>query len=304
MHTLSTGIDYLDLNFSEQPGIIAVGVLHGTSGVAIVDPGPTSTLPTLWTALAGAGITPRDVTSLVLTHIHLDHAGSTGTLVAAHPALKVYVHERGAPHLVNPEKLVASASRLYGDDMDRLWGEVLPVPEDRLVVLSGGDRIEAGGRQLHVSYTPGHASHHVSYFCADAGVAFVGDTAGVRLGTRGFVMPPTPPPDIDLELWRTSLAVIRRWAPSTMLVSHFGPSTEVDTHLDELDAHLELVAQLVRTSLQREGTDEARESWFVDEVRRELRRRVGDEAARAYETAGRFDLNWRGLARYWRKKTA
>ena len=302
MQTLATGISYLDLNFNGKPGIIATGVIHGTSGVAVIDPGPSSTLKSLWAELGAAGIGPRDLTAIVLTHIHLDHAGVTGTLVAAHPHLRVYVHERGAPHLVNPEKLVASASRLYGDQMERLWGEILPVPEERLVVLKGGERVEEGGRHLNVSYTPGHASHHVSYFCADAGVAFVGDTAGVRLGSGGFIMPPTPPPDIDLEAWRVSLDIIRRWAPSTMLVAHFGPSESCEAHLAELEAHLDLVSGLARQLLERDGTDETREAWFVDEIRRELRRRAGEDVARAYETAGRFDLNWRGLARYWSKK--
>jgi glyoxylase-like metal-dependent hydrolase (beta-lactamase superfamily II) len=302
MHTLSSGISYIDLNFRGRPEIIAAALLHGPSGVALIDPGPSSTLPVLQASLTRAGISLHDVTALILTHIHLDHAGATGTLVAAHPRLKVYVHERGAPHMVSPDKLIASASRLYGDAMDELWGEIRPVPPDRLVVLSGGERIREGGRQLEVAYTPGHASHHVSYFSADSGIAFVGDTAGVRLPSGGFVMPPTPPPDIDLEAWRTSLAQIRRWAPSTLLVTHFGPTSATEAHLAELDAHLDLVADLARAALDREGTDEAREAWYVDEIRRVLRRQVGEDAAHAYETAGRFDLNWRGLARYWKKK--
>src|SRR5439155_3214110 len=180
----------------------------GPGGVALVDPGPSSTLPALKRGLDAAGIGLSDVRALVLTHIHLDHGGATGTLVREYPALRVYVHERGAPHLVNPEKLLASAARLYGDDMDRLWGEVLPVPEASVIALNGEERIRAGGRELDVAYTPGHASHHVSFFNADAGIAFVGDTAGVRLNPGGYVMPATPPPDVDLEYWRASLARI------------------------------------------------------------------------------------------------
>jgi glyoxylase-like metal-dependent hydrolase (beta-lactamase superfamily II) len=169
-------------------------------------------------------------------------------------------------------------------------------------VLKGGERISAGGRDLDVAYTPGHASHHVSYFSADSGIAFVGDTAGVRLNPGGFNLPPTPPPDIDLEVWRESLSRIGRWHADTLFITHFGPHTPSDAHLAETADRLEWVSGLAKTSLAVDGTDEDRETWFANEIRRDLRRRAGDADAKAYEIAGRFDLNWRGLARYWRKK--
>src|SRR5439155_26593403 len=150
--------------------------------------------------------------------------------------------------------------------------------------------------------TPGHASHHVGYFSADTGIAFVGDTAGVRLQAGQFVMAATPPPDIDLEAWRESFVTIGAWHPGTLFVTHFGPYAPVAGHLTEMAEHLELASGLVKTSLAREGTDEDREAWFTDQIRRDLRRRMGDADAQAYEVAGRFDLNWKGLARYWRKK--
>jgi glyoxylase-like metal-dependent hydrolase (beta-lactamase superfamily II) len=302
MITLAAGLSYLDLEFQGLPRIIAAVVVYGPDGVALVDPGPTSTLPTLRAALAAAGMSMRDVTTILLTHIHLDHAGATGTLVREYPGLRVFVHEKGAPHMANPEKLVASAARLYGDAMERLWGDVLPVPAERMTMLAGGERVAAGGRTFDVEYTPGHASHHVSYFDRESGVAFVGDTAGVRTRADGFVMPPTPPPDIDLEAWRDSLARIGQWRPDTLFLTHFGPASSVTSHLSELGDHLELASGLVKTSLAREGRDEDREAWFADEMRRELSRRMNEADRRAYETAGRFDLNWRGLARYWRKK--
>src|SRR5262249_23993760 len=168
MITLASGFSYVDVRFLGVPGVIATAVLHGPAGVALVDPGPSSTLGNLEQELRDAGIAMTDVRTLLLTHIHLDHGGATGTLVRNHPHLRVYVHEKGAPHMADPEKLLASAKRLYGDDMDRLWGEVLPVPRDALVSLSGGERISAGGRALQVAYTPGHASHHVSYFSSDS----------------------------------------------------------------------------------------------------------------------------------------
>ena len=302
MNTLAAGISYVDVLFLGRPRIIASVIVQSAGGAAIIDPGPTSTLPALEAGLARAGLSMDDVRALLLTHIHLDHAGAAGTLVHRHPHLQVYVHERGAPHMIDPSKLVASATMLYGDAMDRLWGEVRALPQNAVVVLRGGERISAGGRDFEVAYTPGHASHHVSYFNADSGIALVGDTAGVRLEPGGFNVPPTPPPDIDLEIWRESIARIGAWRADTLFVTHFGPHRDVTPHLSELLDHLQLTSGLVKASLAREGTDEDREAWFTDELRRELRRRVGDSQARAYEVAGRFDLNWRGLARYWRKR--
>jgi glyoxylase-like metal-dependent hydrolase (beta-lactamase superfamily II) len=303
MIALASGLSYFDLQFQGAARLIATAVVHGAGGVALVDPGPSSTLPTLRRELEQWGASLNDVRALLLTHIHLDHAGATGTLVRELPHLRVYVHEKGAPHMVDPAKLLASASRLYGDAMDRLWGEVAPVPASAVEVLKGGERIAAGGRHFEVAYTPGHASHHVSYFERDAGVAFVGDAAGVRLRPGGYTLPPTPPPDIDLELWHDSLAQIGRWGADTMFVTHFGPHAPGAAHLADVADRIEWVSGLARTSLAIEGTDEDRETWFGNEIRRELQRRMSDTDAKAYEIAGRFDLNWRGLARYWRKRS-
>ncbi len=303
MITLAPGISYVDVQFLGQPRIIASVVLHGADGAAIIDPGPTSTLPTLRRAIETAGLAMTDVRALLLTHIHLDHAGAAGTLAHEVPGLKVYVHEIGAPHMVDPSKLLASATRLYGDQMDRLWGDVRAVPPSAIAVLRGGERIAAGGRDLEVAYTPGHASHHVSYFSADAGVAFVGDTAGVRLVPGGVNVPPTPPPDIDLEIWRDSLARIGAWHADTLFITHFGPHRPSRAHLSDLAEDIDMTSALAKQSLAREGSDEDREAWFADEWRRVLRRRMTNDEAHAYEVAGRFDLNWRGLARYWRKRS-
>jgi glyoxylase-like metal-dependent hydrolase (beta-lactamase superfamily II) len=302
VNTLAPGISFVDLQFQGWRRIIATAALRGPGGVALIDPGPSSTLPALRQELAASGIAIGDVTALLLTHIHLDHAGATGTLVAENPRLRVYVHERGAPHLIDPEKLLASARRLYGDAMDRLWGEFRAVPREAVSALQGGERFEAGGRVLDVAYTPGHASHHVSYFSEETSLAFVGDTAGIRLTPNAYVLPPTPPPDIDLELWHTSIARIDAWRPETLFLTHFGPSAPSGPHLRELGEHLDLAARLVKSSLERDESDDAREAWFCDQIHLELRRRVGDAEVEAYRIAGRFDLSWRGLARYWRKK--
>jgi glyoxylase-like metal-dependent hydrolase (beta-lactamase superfamily II) len=301
MQTLAAGISYCDALFQGLPRIIAPALLHGPGGVAIIDPGPSSTLATVRGELDAAGVRIADLTAILLTHIHLDHAGAAGALVRENPRLRVFVHEKGAPHMAEPAKLLASAARLYGDAMDRLWGAFEPVPRDAMVVLRGGERIEAGGRALEVAYTPGHASHHVSYFSADSSVAFVGDTAGVKTQPDAFVLPPTPPPDIDLELWSESLRTIETWRPDTLFLTHFGPSSPPGAHLSELRENLQLAARLVEQTLARDESDQAREARFTEEVRRMLgRMRSAD--AEAYEVAARFDLSWRGLARYFRTR--
>jgi glyoxylase-like metal-dependent hydrolase (beta-lactamase superfamily II) len=302
MIRLAAGISYADLMFRQTPRIIATVVIQGAGGVALLDPGPGSTLPKLREDLKATGIAASDITAIVLTHIHLDHAGATGTLVHENPRIRVYVHERGAPHMADPARLVASATRLYGDDMDRLWGEIRPVPRENLTALAGGEGLEISGRQLLVEHTPGHAVHHVSYFSPETGLAFVGDTAGIKRTPTGYVLPPTPPPDIDVESWESSLARIDAWHPETLFLTHCGPAAPVGAHLAEFRENLAFVVKLARTSLEREESDEARETWFTEQVRRELERRHGETDARNYEVAGRFDLNWRGLARYLRKK--
>lgn len=300
--TLAPGISYLDLDFRGRRRAIAAVVLHGAGEVAIIDPGPSSTLPVLRRELASAGITLADVTSVWLTHIHLDHAGSVGTLLREYPRLRVRVHDVGVPHLADPSKLLASATRLYGEAMEQLWGEVAPVPSSAIDPVSGGERLRVCGLALDVAYTPGHASHHVSYFAPDSGIAFVGDTAGVSVVEKGFVLPPTPPPDIDLERWEASLQAIEAWHPQTLFLTHFGPVDTPGAHLAELRDHLGMVARLSQASLDQGPDDGAHETWFVEALRHELRRRMPEADAARYELSARFDLNWRGLARYWKKR--
>lgn len=301
MTTLASGLSFIDLLFLGGPHAIATGVVHGASGLALVDPGPTSCLPVLEAGLERRGFRLRDVTHLLLTHIHLDHAGATGTIVRRCPHITVMVHERGASHMADPHKLIASATRLYGGDMDRLWGECGAVPTSNLIVLRGGERIEAGGRTFDVAYTPGHAAHHVSYFDPSSRVAFVGDTAGVCVD-GGYVLPPTPPPDIDLDLWRRSVDVIEAWSPDTLFLTHFGPVTDVRPHVRALLANLQATAERVRLSLSEVGSDEDRTRRFVAWLRREVRRGMSESQAASYESAAPFDLVWLGLARYWRTR--
>ena len=302
MQTIARGITYGDLLFLGHPRVIATAVLQGPAGVALVDPGPSTCLDRLHGLLREQGIAMGDVRTVLLTHIHLDHAGATGTLVRENPAIQVYVHDRGAPHMADPAKLLSSARRLYGDDMDRLWGEFLPVPQDNLQVLSGGERISAADREFEVVYTPGHASHHISFFDRSSGVAFVGDTAGVRTGPDLFVLPPTPPPDIDIETWKASVALIDQWQANTIFVTHFGPHGEPATHLANLIEHLDGIAALAKTIVERDVTDEARVSLFTDEARRYLQRHMPAAAAAGYDQAAPLWQCWLGLARYWKKR--
>jgi glyoxylase-like metal-dependent hydrolase (beta-lactamase superfamily II) len=304
MEPLGPGLHYVDLHYQGIPSVIAAAVLEGPAGVALVDPGPAVSLPQLREALAARGIALDEVRALLLTHIHLDHAGATGALVKANPRMRVFVHERGARHMIDPQKLLDSATRLYGNAMDRMWGEFLPTPASNVTALTGGERLDVAGRSVAVEYTPGHASHHVSYFDEASGVAFVGDTAGGRIGSSTYVMPPTPPPDIDLDAWSASVDTILRWTPRTLFLTHFGPSpTEPGAHMKELIDRLHRAADVARQALERHASDAEQAGHFRDEMRNELRRHMTESEAQAYELAIPFDHCFLGLARYWKKKT-
>jgi glyoxylase-like metal-dependent hydrolase (beta-lactamase superfamily II) len=292
---------FLDLEFLGLRRVIGTAVLQGPSGLTLIDPGPTSCLPALTSGLAAHDLALRDVRAVLLTHIHLDHAGATGTLLTQLPSAHVYVHDVGAPHMVDPAKLLASATRLYGADMDRLWGRFEPVPADRVHALSGGERLDLGGTTIEVAYTPGHASHHVSYLDLQSGIAYVGDTAGICT-SPGYIKAPTPPPDIDLEAWEQSLQRIEAWRPASLVLTHFGTVDEPPAHLREFRTVLQRAARHVRASLEREGTDAERIEAFSQEMREDARRLLSEDDARAAEAAAPFDQLWQGLARYWRKR--
>jgi glyoxylase-like metal-dependent hydrolase (beta-lactamase superfamily II) len=250
----------------------------------IIDPGPSSALENWVDSLTEP---PRAV---VLTHIHLDHAGATGTLVRRFPRLQVYVHEHGAPHLVDPSKLVASAGRLYGEEnMERLWGEVAPVPKDAIVSLSGGEEIEG----FRVAYTPGHASHHVSYLDLESGEAFVGDMAGVRIPPSDYTLMPTPPPDIDLEAWSRSLDTIGEWRPKSLHLTHFGPVSDVEAQVERARRSLVRVGEL-----SHDGDRDA----YLRGLEADIERRADTDAAVRLRQAAPPEFDWLGLERYWRKR--
>jgi glyoxylase-like metal-dependent hydrolase (beta-lactamase superfamily II) len=249
-------------------------------GDVLLDPGPQSCMETLLAALDG-----RPPRVIALTHIHLDHAGATGSLVARFPDVEVWVHERGARHLIDPSKLLASAGRLYGQDMDRLWGEVLPVPEGNVRALAGGEGLPG----FEVAYTPGHASHHVSYLHTGTGTAFCGDVAGVRILPQGPVFAPTPPPDIDLPLWRASLDVLEAWRPQAIVPTHFGRYEDVADHLAAIR---ESLGEMERWA--REGDLRS----FVAAMEGKVEEKGDPEVTRAYEQAMPPQQSYAGLQRY------
>jgi glyoxylase-like metal-dependent hydrolase (beta-lactamase superfamily II) len=268
-----------------RPHVIGCWEVDG----ALVDPGPESSIQTVLDALGEER--PRAV---LLTHIHLDHAAATGALVRRWPDLEVYVHERGAPHLIDPSKLLASAERLYGDEMKRLWGEIVPVPEENVRVLSGGETVLG----MRVAYTPGHASHHVCYLHEETGTAFVGDVAACRIPPSNLIMPPTPPPDIDVEAWEQSLDLVASWNPQRLALTHFGPvDDDVPGYLDSARARLREEATLVK-----EMPQDAYEQDLQRRIREQMTAEgLGNETIEELLQAVPTAYQWRGLNRYWKK---
>ncbi len=304
MENIAPKTTLIDVEYLGNPRVIAACLVEGQGSVAIVDPGPASALATLRKKLDQLGPGVKGLDTILLTHIHLDHAGATGTLVRENPRIRVYVHERGAPHMIDPAKLLDSARRLYGDEMERLWGEFLPVPAENVHALAGGERLCAAGRQLEVVYTPGHASHHVSYFDTDSGLAFIGDTAGIRVANARTILPITPPPDIDLEGWAKSWEQIQVRRPDRLFLTHFGPADQVREHLAELRERLEEWSVAVRESLKNGQDDAQRAAQFAEHVTTKLKGYLSERDANRYVKGAAVELCWYGLARYWRKRGA
>ena len=301
--SIASDISYIDLNFCDTAKAIATGVYAGDAGAVLIDPGPGSCIDTLRSSLAAQGIGVRDIESILITHIHLDHAGATGLLVRDNPRIRVFVHEKGAPHVIDPSKLINSANQLWGvEGVARLWGQMIPVPQSNLHVLGERAQINAGGRLFDVRYTPGHASHHVSYFDDRNGLVWAGDTAGLRFTSKVFTLPPTPPPDIDLEAWRDSLANIRQWKPETVFITHFGPYSGAAPHLDHIETSLRDVAEMARRAIVADASDEAKYERFKADVLAYVRSAVDEEEVRPLEFVGPLEFNWRGLVRYWKKR--
>ena len=282
---MTTGApDPLDLNHEDVDRVIGVYLLETDDGLALQDCGPSTDITALKTQLVERGLVLTDIGHLLLSHIHLDHAGAAGVLVRDHPGLQVHVSEIGAPHLVDPSRLEASARRLYGEDFDRLWGELAPVPQENVHVV--GSSVLG----LECFPTPGHAAHHVCYVDG-AGTLYAGDAAGVRIVPERPVWPVSPPPEIDLEAWERTIDELEARAPERLALIHFGVVDQPRDHLRRLRRQLRIWSQRVRQGLSEEA--------FVEAVREDLEEEAGDSPY--YERAAPLWQSYRGLRRYWDK---
>jgi glyoxylase-like metal-dependent hydrolase (beta-lactamase superfamily II) len=332
MQTLMNKITALDVNWCGRPKSIAAALLESGDHRALIDPGPESTSEALREQLRQRGIAISDLDVILLTHIHLDHAGATGKLVRENPDLRVYVHASGARHMADPTKLIASATRLWRDQLPILFGETIPVPQENLRILEGGETLKLGQRKLNVAYTPGHASHHVTYFDADEGVAFIGDTGGIRIDNGPYILPATPPPDIDLGLWDESFKIILDRKPTRLFLTHYAWSEEPASHFAEFrerlhrwlaNAEHSLIAAATSFAAHAAPNSESAKSPgdsdaakkeaeakieaaamndFVKECRAEMDAKLGVAEAEHHAFTAGLDLSYLGLARALRKR--
>jgi glyoxylase-like metal-dependent hydrolase (beta-lactamase superfamily II) len=301
LDNFSTSNVTIDLKHGNRDRYIACCLLDCGQELALLDPGPTSTLGELVRSLAERGASVSDIGTILLTHIHFDHAGVTGTLVEQNPRIRVFVHERGAAHLIDPARLLKSASRVFGSNIEEFWGAFKPVPAQNLTVLNGGEDITIGERRFETLYTPGHAIHHVSYFEMDSKVAFVGDAAGVRI-TDSYVYPATPPPDVDLAQINESVNLIESRQPQRLFLTHFGLAGNVKWHMTEFRKRLERWSEFVRLSLDHDADDASRAQNFSEMVKAEMSSLVTPEEVLWFEHSISSRHNWYGLARYWRRQ--
>ncbi|UCG24425.1 MAG: MBL fold metallo-hydrolase [Chloroflexota bacterium] len=289
----------LDLDFQQRPSTIASFLVKGPLGPVLVETGPMSTLATLREQLAGHGYQPGDIHHVLVTHIHLDHAGAAGWW--AQQGAQVYVHEVGAPHLIDPSKLLRSASRIYGDQMDTLWGQNLPAPAERVTTITDGQTIDVAGFSFTAIETPGHASHHHVFQLGD--IAFAGDAAGIQIPGIYFVDLPAPPPEFDLEVWLKSIERLLDYPFVTLYLTHFGPLDDWRQQLEVLSELLQVASDFVRVRLNA-GKDR---DQIVDDYRAwfDARARAGgmtDATFDQYETANPLYMSVDGIIRYWTKK--
>ena len=296
-------IETVDLNFLGDEEVIASFLLLGDDSAAIVETGPASCLGSLTAGLKEHGVSQEDVRAVFLTHIHLDHAGASGHLAELLPNATFYVHEVGYPHLADPSKLWMSATRIYGERMDELWGEARAVPEDRLVILSDGEETEAANGVLTAHYTPGHAYHHLAYLEPESGALFAGDVAGIRLPGQSYIRPPTPPPEIDVDLWVRSIQNIRNIGPDSLMPTHFGRYEDVERHLSELEQRLQDWLLFVEAQVDAGASpDEVSAELEAKGDAEMLAEGAGPGESERYDLAGSYPMLTAGLMRYVAKR--
>ena len=302
LHRLTENITAIDLQFQGRPEVIASYLFYDGNEAALIETGPTTTVETLIEGVQAAGVPLEALRQLIVTHIHLDHAGAAGILVRRFPWLRVYVHPVGAPHLADPSKLLASAKRLYGDKLDSLWGPVAPILSEKIIVVEDNDQIKIPGTNLTAFDTPGHARHHHAYLDLHSGLLFTGDVAGVRMPGVRYVRPPTPPPELDLDAWRASIARLRVVDASGLCLTHFGLFRgNLDWHWDDLERRLVDWGQIVRGEIEKKSNDDAILERMKTQIATEMHSR--NINASAYDVAVSYDSIVAGYIRYWKKKT-
>ena len=290
----------LDLNFQGRSHAIAAYLIRHEDAVVLIESGPGSTLPALEAGLAQEGLSPRNLTHVLLTHIHLDHAGAAGWL--AKQGAEIIVHPVGAPHMLNPEKLIASATRIYGDRMGSLWGEILPVPEDKLRVVEDGEEIVIGALRFTPINTPGHAEHHYAYLFED--ICFSGDVGGVRIPGYQYLRVPMPPPELHLKRWRASIARLRKEKFTHIAPTHFGIYDDPDWQLREVEKGLDSADLWLEQTMSEDPSmpmEELRLSfteWMVEEA---VQMGLSEDVMNAYIVANPPGMSADGLLRYWKK---
>lgn len=293
-----TRVVTIDLNFQNKTQAIAAYLIRQGDAAVLIESGPGSTLPALEAGLAAEGLSPRDLTHVLLTHIHLDHAGAAGWL--SQQGAQVYVHPVGAAHMLNPEKLIASATRIYGDKMNQLWGEFLPVAPDQLKVPDDAQEIVIGNLRFLPIHTPGHAEHHYSYLFED--VCFSGDVGGVRIPGFQYLRAPMPPPELHFGKWRESLARLRGLKFSKIAPTHFGMFDDVAWHIKSLDDTLAAMEKWLEAVMLHEPSIEDLREEFTAWMEREAREKnLSADVLRAYSLSNPVAMSADGLMRYWKK---
>jgi glyoxylase-like metal-dependent hydrolase (beta-lactamase superfamily II) len=288
----------IDLNFQNKTQAIASYLIRDGDAVVLIETGPGSTLSTLETALAAEDLSMADITHVLVTHIHLDHSGAAGFL--AKQGAQVYVHPNGAAHLINPEKLIASATRIYGDRMDQLWGEILPVQQNQLTVPNDAEEIVIGNLRFLPLNTPGHAEHHYSYLFED--ICFCGDVGGVRIPGYVYLRAPMPPPELHFGRWRESIGRLKSLKFTRIAPTHFGIFDDAQWQLDEMDKTLSEVEKWLEIVMSRDPSiEELREAFTLWMQEQGKVKHLSEDVVRAYSLANPVAMSADGLMRYWKK---
>jgi glyoxylase-like metal-dependent hydrolase (beta-lactamase superfamily II) len=299
LHKITDQITLIDLQFQSRPNVIASYLYYDGKQAALIECGPASTVETLIQGIQAAGVPFEAIRKVLVTHVHLDHAGAAGILARQFPWLKVYVHPIGAPHLADPTKLLASAARLYGDQLEALWGKIEPLPNDNLAVINDGE-LKLPGATIRAFDTPGHASHHLAYLDSNSGLLFTGDVGGVRMPGVRYVRPPTPPPELNIEAWRASIAKLRAVQASGLCLTHFGVHRgDIAWHWDDVERRLVNWGEIIRGEMAEGASEEAMIAQMKTLCVSELEP-LGIDIS-IYVVAGSYETLVAGYVRYWKK---